>query len=173
MDERVAGTADIEPMAFVNGATDFAWAAAALHELPNRHAAGPTYLLMAHAIELALKGYLRLQGLSTAELARPPYGHDLGALYTECLSSGFCCPVEKRLDVANVIELLHKSNRSQGLRYFTWESQWPPELTWGVEVVQSVVALVKVAALQRDPNAGTPGPAVKLIVTIGQPQQRD
>jgi hypothetical protein len=82
----MAGTAtrEIAPMAFINGALRFAWAANELHKLikpgdPDPHA-GPVYVLIAHAIELALNGYLRVQGFSTAMLARS-YGHDLSKLY--------------------------------------------------------------------------------------------
>jgi hypothetical protein len=46
---------------------------------PDPHA-DPVYVLIAHAIELALNGYLRVQGFSTAMLARS-YGHDLSKLY--------------------------------------------------------------------------------------------
>src|SRR4051812_33889460 len=55
---------EIEAMAFINGARQYAWAADKLHahiEQGGRDPhSGPLYLLMAHAIELALKGYLRL-----------------------------------------------------------------------------------------------------------------
>ena len=85
----MAGTtapSEIEPMAFINGALRFVWAADELRKLlkpgndPNDD---PVYLLMAHAIELALKGFLRLHGFSTATLSQRPYGHNLRELYQQ------------------------------------------------------------------------------------------
>src|SRR4051794_27798214 len=52
-----AATPEIHPMAFINGAGRFAWAAEELQKLlvePGRDPhADPVYLLVAHAIELA------------------------------------------------------------------------------------------------------------------------
>src|SRR5579864_9564012 len=110
-------THEIEPMAFINGASRFFWAAEELQKLlkpvpdPNDD---PVYLLMAHSIELALKGYLRLQGVPTATLARQ-YGHNLQDLLKECEQRRFPFGGD-RLSLRNVVCLLDESNRNQGLR---------------------------------------------------------
>ena len=46
----------------------------------------PAYYLHGHAIELALKGYLRHRGRSENQVRSRPFGHDLVALLNECKS---------------------------------------------------------------------------------------
>jgi hypothetical protein len=167
-------TAEVEPMAFINGALRFAWAADELQKLlkavhdPHDD---PVYLLMAHAIELALKGYLRLHGWSTLTLARPPYGHNLRELYRECEQLGL--PLHgDRSSARDVVRMLDDSNEDQGLRYFILKSQTFPEVRWGVEVVHGIVDAARRAAVMVNPDAEKPGPVVKFNFTIGEPHEQ-
>lgn len=165
---------EIDPMAFINGALSFAWAADELQRLltvGNDQHADPVYLLMAHSIELALKGYLRLRGLATATLAQRQYGHSLQALLNECEQQGF--PMHgDRMELRDVVRMLDDSNRRQGLRYFTLETQTFPEVRWGIAAVHDIVAAALQAALNADPDAEKPGPAVKANFTVGKPHPK-
>jgi hypothetical protein len=46
------------------------------------------YLLASHALELVLKSFLAKSGLSEKELSKPPFHHDLVALYEEAVRRG-------------------------------------------------------------------------------------
>ena len=71
---------------FVQEATECLHRAQTLHE----HRAGLTgeYILVFHAIELALKGFLARFGLSNEQLSKSPYGHNLIGLYSEAAKHG-------------------------------------------------------------------------------------
>jgi hypothetical protein len=175
----MAGTAtpEIEPMAFINGASHFAWAAEELQKFitpgSNDPHTGPVYLLMAHAIELALKGYLRLHGYPTAVLAKRPYKHDLQKLYSECSTRGMRFPAEKACGVGVIVGMFDRSNEAQGLRYFTLKSQQFPELSWGIEIVREIVTFARQAAIAKYPDAEKPGPAAKANMIFGKPWTRN
>jgi hypothetical protein len=51
------------------------------------HSAGP-YILLTHAIELALKGYLLCNGVTKEQLANRRFGHKLTALLQEAKING-------------------------------------------------------------------------------------
>ena len=65
---------------FRHGATEFVFGAEALenNRLSN---STPEYVLILHAIELALKAFLAKQGF-TANKLRKEYGHDLGPVFS-------------------------------------------------------------------------------------------
>ena len=165
---------EIEPMAFINGALRFVWAADELRKLlkpgndPNDD---PVYLLMAHAIELALKGFLRLHGFSTATLSQRPYGHNLRELYQQSEQLGIALHRD-RTSMSDVVGMLNDSNQGQGLRYFTLESQGFPEISWGMEVVHELVATARQAVVTADPDAEKLSPAVKFDFTISKPVEQ-
>ena len=48
----------------------------------------PSYFLFCHAIELSLKAFLALHGLSREELASKTYGHNLASLMTKAVELG-------------------------------------------------------------------------------------
>jgi hypothetical protein len=66
---------------------DFARAAAAVPEAQDRRSVVP-YFLYCQAIELGLKAFLLLRGLSKRELAKRPFGHDLIRLLERARSEG-------------------------------------------------------------------------------------
>jgi len=74
------------PLGLYNVADSY-WAAASFlmnHNLESTHRDSPIYFLFYHSIELFLKSYLRLNGISISDLANPKkYGHRV------------CCLVEK------------------------------------------------------------------------------
>jgi hypothetical protein len=65
------------------------------------HPIAPVTLLLAHAIELYIKSYLRLQGLSAEDLKKK-FGHDFRELLAEASSRGLLFDVEDK-EVAAVL----------------------------------------------------------------------
>ena len=162
---RMKPTSETTPIAFINGASSFAWAAEELCKSltpSNRQFSDPVYLLMAHAIELALKGFLRSKGVPSEALMKRPYGHHLINLYTKARSLGF----EENTEVCNVVALLNDSNQNQALRYFIVQSRTLPDVGCGVEVTHRLISLAKSAVLLTDPDADKPGPLVKFDFTL-------
>ena len=74
----------------------------------------PRYFLFCHAIELALKAFLALHGLTQDELAQKPYGHDLEALMNKAVQLGLRFD---RHDTASQLLLLNQAHTEYWPRY--------------------------------------------------------
>ena len=77
----------------------------------------PTYFMYSHAIELALKAYLRAANLPIVTDKKRKH-HQIAALYSECKSLGLKIGPDDSTDIASVVALLEDANEDQGLRYF-------------------------------------------------------
>jgi hypothetical protein len=76
----------LSPLALNHYAKDFLRAGSSLEELPNGTFSPVQHYLFAHAIELALKAFLRASGLSMKLLGTKEYGHNLARLLSEAES---------------------------------------------------------------------------------------
>jgi hypothetical protein len=109
----------------------------------------PINFLYFHAIELALKAYLRCHRLAIAGTERRT--HNLSHLYAEALHLGLRVATDDSFDLPNVIELLERGNESQGLRYVNHKSMLAPEFGWSAEVVDALIDAVD-HAVEMDPH---------------------
>lgn len=83
----------ISPLALNHYAKDFLRAGSSLEDLPNMEFSPVQAYLLAHAIELALKAFLRADGMSLKALKKKEYGHKLADLLGEAESRGLCAAV--------------------------------------------------------------------------------
>lgn len=77
------------PVGLWRMARDYALAALVVRAAQRSEIALVPYFLAGHAIELALKAYLRGAGLGASELSSRRFGHNLQALLDECHRRGF------------------------------------------------------------------------------------
>jgi HEPN domain-containing protein len=106
--------------AFLTTAKQYHLAAITLLTIHQRVEA-PLYFLFTHALELALKTYLRSRGLATP---RGPQGHALRDLLEQCYRNG----LQVGLDLRNVVQLLESENSRHGFRYFVFEGTGRPDI---------------------------------------------
>ena len=88
--------------AFLRTAKEYHLAARTLQPMSDQVEA-PVYVLFTHALELALKAYLRSHGLSAP---RGREGHSLSKLLEQCRTQGF----HVSIDLRNVVHLLESEN---------------------------------------------------------------
>jgi hypothetical protein len=164
---------EIEAEAFVNGAFHFRDAADHLYDLVNsRRADGldPVYLLYFHALELAVKGCLRSQGVPTATLRSKAMGHKLKTLYDKCYTLTARLDGEARKSVEGIVSLLDQGNVNQGFRYFALVGWGMPELSWTREVAHIVVDAARAIVPEcEDPNSRR---AVKIDFRVSKPEPK-
>ena len=89
----------------------------------------PTYFLYSHAIESALKAYLRAANLPILADNERKH-HKIRALYDECNKLGLRIGSDDPTNIRNIVGLLEDANEDQGLRYFTSKGAGFPELPW-------------------------------------------
>jgi hypothetical protein len=88
------------------------------HPHPNET---PHYILVLHAIELALKAFLMKQGIGEKKLKS--YGHDLIALYEEAVGRGL---ILANSNACNLIAWINEWHSGVQIRYeFTKERELP------------------------------------------------
>jgi hypothetical protein len=138
---------EVHPMLFHLGAVRFKQAADELYALEHsREWIGPVqtpiYVLYAHAIELALKAYLRKANVATAELGKHPYGHNVAALYAKAVELGLDPPPELAKHFEEVCRLTHKSNKCHAHRYWIAENTETPRANWLRAVTHGIVETV-------------------------------
>jgi hypothetical protein len=118
--------------------------------------------LYAHSIGLALKSFLRAQGLPIVEGKSPRCHHRLTKLYEECKALGLNIgPPDDRTDIGTIVYLLDGANEDQGLRYFNMKSASFPDLAWTRETVEKLVRVVAPHVVAGDKAAG-----IKQRVTV-------
>lgn len=90
----------------------------------------PAYFLIAHALELTLKAYLRHQGLTVRQISSRALGHDLKALYCKSIALGLSNYYTASQEDLNALNLLNALNEDHQLRYIqTGFKQFP---LWGI-----------------------------------------
>jgi len=147
--------------AFLNTAQQYHSAARAL--LPLREQVeSPLYFLFAHAIELALKAYLRSCGLSTP---RGQQGHALLDLLEACHRNGLRVGV----DLPGVIRLLELEHGRHGFRYFIFEGIGRPSIDHLREVVDDLMRVIGEEVAKRP---STTPPAAVLKFVVGRPEKK-
>jgi hypothetical protein len=72
----------------------------------------PQYVLIFHAIELALKAFLIGQGFTSAKLKKSPFGHNLVKLYETAQNHGLRLPVA---DVDKFLVWINEYHNRDGL----------------------------------------------------------
>jgi hypothetical protein len=129
---------------------------------------GPTYMLIFHSIELALKGYLMAKGVSRKELKGEKVRHNLPALYAAAKKEGMRVEPKRVNDVDNVLNLLQagSADKDFAYRYETPKSTTRPEIKWAAEIADFVVGLVENVV----DTSSNPGPAVKMVMTVSKPR---
>lgn len=108
-------TAGVNPGSLVRASRDFFVAGTHLLNHPSTSPL-PAVFLLARSIELSLKSVLLNHGLSGQQLARKPFGHDLGKLWTEAASRSSVCGALS-LDHAAAIDILTADYASASLSY--------------------------------------------------------
>ena len=77
------------------------------------------YGFYSHAVELFLKAFLRLNGLTVDELSKKnPYGHDLLKLFEACVQRGLALPASDQGSLRQLIGLLMDGHDDYQYRYF-------------------------------------------------------
>src|ERR1700686_5386048 len=89
----------------------------------------PIYFMYAHAIELALKAYLRAANVPIVADKKRKH-HKITELFKECQALGLKVGAGDDADVGNVVDLLEGANEEQGLRYFRMKSSSYPDMAW-------------------------------------------
>jgi hypothetical protein len=142
--------------AYLNFANQYHRAATAL--LPQREqVAAPLYFLYTHAIELALKAYLRTRDVEFN------VKHDLGGLLDLCRGNG----ASPGQHLTNVIKLLETENNKAGFRYFLPKSTSLPTIDYVAEVVDELIPKVALEVERHPtPNVNQRG-AIKFV--FGRP----
>lgn len=120
------------PIALFLSGESFLIAAQHLHADQDRKAlrlrfSMPIYYLYSHAVELALKSYLRACGLSAAKLKRK-FGHSLERLFEGCVARGLVLKAVPEAFVPEVVTMLADLGRNHEFRYVTTGLKRYPEL---------------------------------------------
>jgi hypothetical protein len=82
----------------------------------------PIHLLLGFSLELFLKAWLRFSGLSSSQLSKPPYSHNLENLYNEAQQRGF--PDEPRQSA--LIAHFASEHQNFGFRYLRDDLTYKP-----------------------------------------------
>jgi hypothetical protein len=147
--------------AFLNTAQEYHFAATKLLPL-HQQLESPLYFLFTHALELALKAYLRSHGLPTP-LGQP--GHALKALFEQCQRKG----LHVHSDLRGIIDLLGSENELHGFRYFVFKATARPDINYVREVVDELMGVVAEEVKKRH-TKGLSGAVMKF--TVGKPEKK-
>jgi hypothetical protein len=118
-----------------------------------------------HAIELALKAFLRAADIPIAA-GKTRKHHHITKLYEECKGRGLMIGP----DDGSVVALLDRANEEQGFRYFKAKGLTIPELSWTRDVVEALLHAVEPSVNKKAEAHGIVlGRAVKLDITWSKP----
>jgi len=146
--------------------------AADLLSAADRELRTPISFLCFHAIELALKAFLRAHNRSILGRTSRKH-HRITSLYQECCELGLAISGDDQVNIASVVELLDSANEDQGLRYFREEASAIPTVTWTREVVEVLLASVEPYVHRRAEEDGViAGRAIKLDFEVSKPEER-
>jgi hypothetical protein len=174
--------------AFLNMARDYADAANELFMVADARPktrghmpplSSPLYFLYSHAAESAFKAFLTANGIPIGEIAQR-LRHNLPKLYERSRNLGLVIGGSDRLQIGNVVSLLHSENEDNGFRYYnlgTPPASGPPgsmpsvaipDLSWVREVTGE---LLKAVEPHISGNAA-PGGVVKFTFIVSKPEQK-
>lgn len=129
----------------------------------------PTYFMYLHAIELALKAFLRAANLPVVVGGKRKH-HQITELYEECKKLGLRIGPDDSFDIQNVVALLDDANKDQGFRYFTGKGSSIPEMSWTRDTVENLFRAVEPSVKKRAEADGVvPGRAVKFDLMFSKP----
>jgi hypothetical protein len=129
----------------------------------------PTYFMYLHAIELALKAFLRAGDVPIVADGKRKH-HQITELYEECRGLGLRIGPDDVFDIHNVVVLLEGANEEQGLRYFKQKGSSIPELSWTRDTVEKLLQAVEPSVKKKAEVDGiVPGRAVKFDITFSKP----
>ena len=165
-------TSAVHAMYFFFRAREFFSAAEELFASENRPQAphkwvNPIYFGYSHAVELALKAFLRSHN------PKVEFGHKLTELYKECRALGLAIGPDDRTEIGNIVALLDPVNEESGFRYFMGAGALP-DLAWTRGVVGRLIEAVEpdVMRAEADQPSGL-GKVVGIRMIIGKPTSRD
>jgi HEPN domain-containing protein len=109
------------PLGLFNYARSYWQSGVLLHDARAKvtHPDAPVTLLLAHAIELYLKAFLRLRGVGIEEV-RTSFGHDFKKLVDEASSRGLSLGKEE-IDIAAILTEKESIRRSRYIETGYWE----------------------------------------------------
>jgi hypothetical protein len=132
----------------------------------------PTYFLYAHAMELALKAFLRTANIPIVADGKRKH-HHITALYEECRDLGLRIGPDDRFDLRNVVVLLEGANEDEGLRYFKTKGSSLPDLSWTRDVVEKLLQTIEPIIKKKAGSDGIrPGVAVKFDLVFSKPTKK-
>jgi hypothetical protein len=116
----------------------------------------PVRFLYSHAVELLLKAFLRLRGVSVKALERKPYRHNLAGLFAECRARGLILPPEDEASCERLMTLLREGHAEYQFRYWersltTGDPDWIKEKV--AKLSEAVVAEIKKVQLAAEAAA--------------------
>lgn len=128
---------------FLNGARQYLLAADAVISL-GEAAWMPCNFLLVHALELALKGFLRFHGESVPVSGKE--GHDLVALAKACAARGLGAGRPGYGDeLQPMTKRLQQEHDKHGFRYFLAESTTRPDARWLREILAEAMTAIEKA----------------------------
>ena len=141
-------TPEIAPISFLTVARQFYAASELVFEPQDWLLSKPLYFLYFHSLELTFKAFLRSHNVPIGDL-KDKKGHELVALYKDCLSHGFAIGPSHQVDMERVVKLLEKANEFQGIRYFNPNLKMLPSLSRTNKVAQRAIQAVESPAPRR------------------------
>ena len=99
----------------------------------------PAYFLVGHAIELALKAFLRAKGMLVEELRSMQYGHNLDALARESRRRKLGAVVKLTRTEFNAVLLLNLSYKPKELEYIVTGARRLPDYADLVTIAQKLI----------------------------------
>ena len=133
----------------------------------------PIYFLYFHAIELALKAFLRVADIPIVSDGKRKH-HQITELYEECRELGLKVGPNDALDFRNVVTLMDGANKEQAFRYFEKGGSGMPELSWTRDAVENLLQAVEPSVKKKAKADGiVPGVAVKFDIVFAKPPRQD
>ena len=103
-------------------------------------ASTPAYYLVCHALELALKAFLRGKGLSIAELSNKKLGHNLSAILKRAELQGLSQYFSVSAGLRECIDLMNPYYSTKGLEYMTTGCKEYPEFNQLSSEVEKIIS---------------------------------
>ncbi|WP_157038772.1 hypothetical protein [Rhodopseudomonas palustris] len=103
----------------------------------------PIYYLYSHAMELALKSFLRTKDFDGKQLSSRKYGHQLSELWKECLKQGLKLHPVQEACTDQLVELLDPFATSYEFRYVITGYKQLPQLHVLDADASSLIASIK------------------------------
>jgi HEPN domain-containing protein len=127
----------------------------------------PIYFCYSHAVELALKAFLR------SHKPEVEFGHELTKIYKQCVALGLVIDPDDRTHIGNIVTLLDNGNEKSGFRYFMGSGALP-DLAWTREVVGRLIEAVELHVMRTEKdNPSGLGKVVGIRRIIGKPPSPD